>query len=148
MKVQYKILLSILILAISFTTGYFASPTKVVERVKVEYKTVKEEAKTRVVYRDKITKPDGTIIEKEVEREDTLVKEKVDYKGESEKVATKDLGLVLGVTTTVPLSDIKGSRQYSVIASKRLIGALNGIVGVGVGSNNQLTGTVGLGWSF
>ena len=69
MKLQYKILAAIITLAISFGIGYYATPTKVQEKVKIEYKDSKVEVKTKIVYRDKITKPDGTIIEKEVEKD-------------------------------------------------------------------------------
>jgi len=73
MSNKYKVLLSILVLAVTFTAGVFSRPAKVKTNTVVETKIVKEEAKTRIVYRDKITKPDGTIIEKEVEREDTII---------------------------------------------------------------------------
>lgn len=54
----------------------------------------REEAKTRVVYRDRVMSPDGTVREREVEREDTKVAERTDAKtdttteGKGERVVT------------------------------------------------------------
>jgi hypothetical protein len=60
-----KIILLIISLAISFSIGYFATPTKIETKTIVKTETVKVEGKTRIVYRNKITKPDGTVTENE-----------------------------------------------------------------------------------
>lgn len=144
MKAKYKTLLSILTIAIAFTAGVYSRPAKIETKIVEVIKTVKEEAKTRVIYRDKVTKPDGTITEKEVEREDTQSKELAVTNKESESVTTNDVGLVISTVVTFKATDPNGDREYSVVASKRLIGALNM---TGLVSNQKRVG-IGFGWSF
>ena len=144
MKLQYKILAAIIALAISFGIGYYATPTKVQEKVKIEYKDSKVEVKTKIVYRDKITKPDGTIIEKEVEKENTNTEEKSEGSQQSEKIATKDTGLTLGLLGIVDVAKPTDGVKYGVSVSKRVLGAVtvHGLV------TDQREVGVGVGWSF
>lgn len=144
MKLQYKILIAVAALAVSFGFGYYATPTKIQETVKVEYKDSKVEVKTKIVYRDKITKPDGTIIEKEVEKEDTNTKEESETKIATEKIAVKDAGLVLGVLGIIDVEKPTDGVKYGLSVSKRVLGAVtvHGLV------TNKLELGVGIGWSF
>lgn len=144
MKIQYKILIGLAALAVSFGIGYYATPTKIQETVKVEYKDSKVEVKTKIVYRDKITKPDGTIIEKEVEKEDTNTREESESKIETEKIAVKDSGIVLGVLGIIDVDKPTDGIKYGISASKRVLGAVtvHGLV------TNKLELGVGVGWTF
>jgi len=142
-----KVLIGTLLLAISFTAGYYATPTKVEEVVKVEYKEAKVETKTKVVYRDRITHPDGTVVEKEVEREDSVAKTDINYAAESSKVSTKAVGLVLSGLVVKSIKDIGGDSGAQIVVSKRLIGAL-GVTGSFTSYKNEKLAAVGLNWSF
>jgi len=139
-----KVLLSVLVIAVIFTAGRFSKPTKVETKVVTRVETVKVEGKTRIVYRDKITKPDGTVIEKEVEREDTNTREESNSVASSENTTTNDVGLTLSALAVVDVKDISGEREYAIVASKRLIGALN--VSIMATSDRKIG--AGLGWSF
>lgn len=142
-----KLLLGTLILAITFTAGKYSNPAKVQTKEVVKIVTQKEEAKTRIVYRDKVTKPDGTIIEKEVEREDTQSKEVATLDKDTESTVTNDAGLVVSAVVSFRADKPNGDREYSLIASKRLLGSLNatGLVGIDQG---QIKIGIGTGWSF
>ena len=59
MKTSHKILLLFVAIAVTFTAGRYSKPTKIETKEVVKTVTVKEEAKTRVVYRDRVIKPDG-----------------------------------------------------------------------------------------
>lgn len=144
MNLTTKILFGTLSVAIVFTAGRYSKPTKVETKEVVKIVTQKEETKTRVVYRDKVTKPDGTIIEKEVEREDTQSKELAVTNKEFESVTMNDVGLVISTVVTFKATDPNGDREYSIIASKRLLGGLNM---TGLVSNQKRVG-IGFGWSF
>lgn len=144
MKTIHKIILAIVTLAISFGIGYYATPTKVVEKVKVEYKESKVEVKTKIVYRDRVTKPDGTIIESEVEKEDTNTTEKSEGSVATEKTVVKDTGLVLGVLGIIDVDKPIDGVKYGVSVSKRILGAVtvHGLV-----TDRREIGA-GIGWSF
>lgn len=144
MKLQYKILIGLAALAVSFGIGYYATPTKIQETVKVEYKDSKVEVKTKIVYRDKITKPDGTIIESEVEKEDTNTVEKSEGSIATEKIAVKDSGLVLGVLGIIDADKPVDGIKYGITVSKRVLGAVT-IHGL-VTTDKQIG--VGVGWEF
>lgn len=144
MKLQYKILIGAIALAISFGIGYYATPTKIQETVKIQYKDSKVEVKTKIVYRDKITKPDGTIIEKEVEKEDSNTKEESEAKIATEKIAVKDTGLVLGVLGIIDVDKPTDGVKYGLSVSKRVLGAVT-VHGL-VTTDKQIG--AGVGWSF
>ena len=144
MNLTTKIILASIALALSFGLGYFATPTKIETKEVVKTVVQKEEAKTKIVYRDRVTKPDGTIIEKEVEKEESKSKEK----SESEKIAetetTKDTGFTLSALVVVPINNIQSDKEYAITASKRVLGALNV---TGMVTTERKIG-IGLGWSF
>jgi hypothetical protein len=137
MTTTNKIIFSVLALGLAFGAGYFTKPTKTVEVVKKEY--VKEEAKTKVVYREKITKPDGTITETEHEREDTRTV--VEAKQESSKVVENRVGLTLQALAYVPINDLT-QRDYGVIVSKRVFS--NVVVGAMATTDKKIGLTLGL----
>lgn len=139
-----KIGLGILAIAVIFTAGRYSKPTKVETKIETKTVTVKEEAKTRIVYRDRVISPDGTITEKEVEREDTNTKESSTVASKSESKVENDSGLVLSALAIAPIKDIGGEREYALVASKRVIGALN--VSASISTDKKLG--IGLGWSF
>ena len=133
-----------LALALSFGLGYYATPTKVRIKTVVETKIAQQEAKTRIVYREKITLPDGTITEKENEREDTKTETEVSSVATSEKSTTKDVGLTVSALVFAPIRNVKEDQEYALVASKRVLGALN--VSVMVTTDKKIG--AGLGWSF
>ena len=137
METKYKALISVVALGLAFGAGYFTKPTKIVEVIKRE--VVKEEAKTRVVYREKITKPDGTITEKEQEREDTHVTEQV--KESSSKVVENRVGLTIQALAYVPINNLT-QREYGVIISKRVISNL--VIGVAATTDKKIGLTLGM----
>ena len=135
---------ALVLISLSFGAGYFATPSKVKIETKEVIKVVKEEQKTRIVYREKIVYPDGTTVEKEQEREDTNTREASESTKTASSETTKDTGLTLSALAIVDVADIKGEREYGVHVSKRVLGAL---------SVNALATTdkkigVGIGWSF
>lgn len=139
-----KALISIAVLAIVFTAGRFSKSTKVETKTVTKVETVKVEGKTRIVYRDRVISPDGTITEKEVEREETNTREESSSIASSEKTVQNDVGLTLSALAVVNVKDIKGEREYAVVASKRVIGALNVTA---MATTDRKIG-VGLGWNF
>jgi phosphoenolpyruvate-protein kinase (PTS system EI component) len=144
MTTLHKIILAILSLAISFSIGYFATPTKIKTETVVKTETVKVEGKTRIVYRNKVTKPDGTITESEVEKEDTNTREESKSVAESKSTVSKDAGAIISILAIVDSTDIAGQREYGLNVSKRVLGSLT-VTGL-VTTDKRLG--VGLGWSF
>lgn len=69
-----KILISLAVLGVVFTAGRYSKPTKVETKIETKTVTVKEEAKTRIVYRDRIIQKDGTIIEKKSREKTQILK--------------------------------------------------------------------------
>lgn len=140
---QYKIqiIAVILILVIGYGIGYYSKPTKIetvtVEKVKIE----KQAAETKIVYREKITKPDGTVIEKEQSKTDTKTSENTVSEKTAESVIKNDLGLNLGVLAVFDSNNLSGNREYAIMANKRVLGnfSVNAMVttdkkvGVGIG---------------
>ena len=139
-----KIGLGVLILAVSFTAGRFSKPSKVQEKIVTKIEVVKEEAKTRIVYRDRVTSPDGTITEKEVETEETNTRTESSTASSSDKIVRNDVGLTLSALAIAPIKDIGGEREYALVASKRVLGGLN--VAASITTDKKLG--LGLGWSF
>ena len=139
-----NIVIGLVLLAVSFGVGYFATPTKVKTEVKEVVKIVKEEQKTKIVYREKIVYPDGTTVEKEQEREDTNTREASESSRTASSETTKDTGLTLSALAIVDTKDITGQREYGVHVSKRVLGALS----VNAMATTDKKIGVGIGWSF
>lgn len=140
-----KIGLSCLVLLVAFGAGYFSKPSKIKTEIKEITKTVivKEEAKTRIVYREKVTKSDGTITEKEIEKEETKTTEnsRSDSSKTSNTEITNHSGITIQALAIVDVRNISGEREYGLYFKKRVfanisIGTLlttDKKVGVGVG---------------
>lgn len=133
---------AVVLLGLSFYAGYYATPTKIKTEVREVVKTVKEEQKTRIVYREKIIKVDGTIIEKEVEKEDTNTKEQTESTKVAKNETTKDIGLTLSALAVAPVSNITGDREYGVHVTKRVFS--NIAVGVMATTDKKIGVSVGL----
>jgi hypothetical protein len=144
MTLLHKIILAIVALAISFGIGYYATPTKIKTETVVKTETVKVEGKTRVVYRNKVTKPDGTITESEVEKEDTNTREESKSVAESKSNVSKDAGAIISILAIVDSTDIAGQREYGLNVSKRVLGSLTV---TGLVTTDKKIGA-GIGWSF
>ena len=84
------------------------------------------------------------ITEKENEREDTKTETEVSSVATSEKSTTKDLGLTVSALVFAPIRNVKEDQEYALVASKRVLGALN--VSVMVTTDKKIG--AGLGWSF
>jgi len=139
-----KIGLAVLVLAVAFTAGRFSKPSKVEEKIVTKIEVVKEEAKTRIIYRDRVTSPDGTITEKEVETEETNTRTESNTASSSDKIVRNDVGLTLAALAIAPIKDIGGDREYALVASKRVLGGLK--VAASITTDKKLG--LGLGWSF
>jgi hypothetical protein len=137
-----KVLIVLALLAVSFGVGYFATPTKVKTEVKEVVKIVKEEQKTKIVYREKIVYPDGTTVEKEQEREDTNTRESSDTTRTAVKETTKDIGLVLSALAIVDSSEISGHRDYGIHVTKRVFSSIT--VGVMATTDKKIGVSIGL----
>lgn len=82
---HWRIVLALVVLAATFFAGRFTVPTKVITDTKTEFKdrvvevekriVVKANDQKVVVYRDRVTKPDGTTIEHEESRTVTRERE-------------------------------------------------------------------------
>lgn len=132
----------IVLLAVSFYAGHYTKPTKVKDEVKQVVKTGKEEQKTKIVYREKIVYKDGTIVEKETEREDTNTKEQTESIKVVTNETTKDVGLTLSALAVAPVSDITNDREYGVHVTKRVFS--NIAVGVMATTDKKVGVSVGL----
>lgn len=113
---------ALVITVLAFGAGYFATPTKIKTEVKEVVKTVKEEAKSKIVYKEKIVYKDGTTVERESETEQSNTKESNESTKLSNSETTKDAGLTLAVLGIVDSSDIRGTVTYGLHVQKRVIG--------------------------
>lgn len=153
----------------AFSAGRFFSPEKVhtvyEDRVEVRERVVyrdrwhvrevKAKAEVKVVYREKVTKPDGTVTEREAEHTNTKETAEIDTKRETsvdaERTAVRTvtetktvtlrpdwrLGLTVGVSPFEDWAWVGGAQ-----VDRRIIGGLS----VGLWGNTR--GMIGLGISF
>lgn len=137
-------------LVCSFVLGYLAAPKaaarveeRVVEVEKVVEKRVEvkvaAEAKRVVVYRERVVQPDGTRVEREIERADTVTKVEVKMNTETKRDTKRDVervevarpdwrvGVLAGVdarqVSLVPLSP--GPLVFGGIVERRLVGPVS-----------------------
>lgn len=137
MALKNKILILLAAIGIGFGIGYFTKPAKVVEVIKKEI--VKEAAITKIVYREKIVRPDGTVIETERSREDSHTSEQI--KEESSKTVTNRLGLNISALAYAPTNKLTQT-EYGVIVSKRVVG--NVTAGILATTDKKIGVTLGL----
>lgn len=138
-KIQFAIIL--IVLAIGYGVGYFTKPAKIetvtVEKVKIE----KQAAETKIIYREKITKPDGTVTEIEQSKTDTKTSENIDSSKSSVNTVKNDIGLNLGALAVFDTNNLSNNREYAITVNKRVLGnfSVNAMVttdkkvGVGIG---------------
>lgn len=145
MSSKTKIIGVLILIGLAFGVGYYATPSKVEIQIKevVKTVTVKQKGKTKIVYRTRVTSPDGTITETENERTDTTISENTntETKKEQSTVTTKDVGLTLSM---LAISDIKNldKREYGLHATKRVFS--NVVVGAMVTTDKKIGVSVGL----
>lgn len=137
MTLKTKLLIILAAIGIGYGIGYFTKPAKVVEVIKKEI--VKEAATTRIVYREKTTRPDGTITETESSREDSRTSERSSES--SSKVVTNRVGLNVQALAYAPINSLT-DREFGVIVSKRIIGNIT--VGAMATTDKKIGLTVGL----
>lgn len=137
MTLKTKILILLAAIGIGYGIGYFTKPAKVVEVIKKE--VVKEAAVTKVIYREKTTRPDGTITETESSREDSRTSERSSES--SSKVVTNRIGLNIQALAYAPINNLT-DREFGVIVSKRVIGNIT--AGVLATTDKKIGLTVGL----
>lgn len=143
MEIKKVIGVSFILFLIGCGVGHFSKPTKVevktVEVVKTQVKYVK--SKTKIKYKYKIIKPDGTVIESETYQEGTYTD--VNSNTSTSKTEESKTVNTSGVTIqAMAVSQFKtfGAPEYGVYASKRVFGNIIG--GVGVTTGNALV-TIG-----
>ncbi len=177
-RVAWVPVAAVVALAGAFSAGRFSAPEKVVtkevevfkdrvvEKVvtkEVEVvKVVKAKAETKIVYRDRVITPDGTVKEHEEERTETKEDEKTDgeRKTDTEKVAERvveklvtvektvalrpdwRVGVLVGVQWPQPLLPFAGPMVLGVHADRRIVGGLYAGLWAHTG------GSFGLGVSF
>jgi len=147
-KYTKLILGGLIILGLGFGIGKYSQPAKVVTKTEIKevVKIVekKEERKNVVVVSDKITKPDGTIIEHTETKDkteintDTNINIAKDTKTESTQI--RDSGLSIQALAITKLDDLN-NREYGVLVKKRIVGNVSasalathkGTIGIAVG---------------
>lgn len=140
-----NVIIGAVALLLAFGAGYYATPTK----VKTEFKqgetktvTVKQDV-VKIVYKERVTNPDGTIIERETTKEQTNTDARSDETKttESSTVTEKDTGLVL---SALAISDINNlnEREYGVHVTKRVFSNIN--VGVLATTDKKIGVSVGV----
>ena len=145
-----KNIINIVVTAIIFTSlTYYFSPKKV--EIKEVEKIVEVKGETKIIYKEKIkkitTKPDGTIIEEEVEKD--LVKEevveekqKLDLKLKTVTPAKKNWSASVGVMN--PILNNGTDQEFYLQVNRKIVGNL--LIGVILTSNKSYG--VGLGFNF
>jgi hypothetical protein len=143
-----KAIIAVVVLALVYGAGYFSKGHSTVTEIKevVKVVTVKEEAKTRIVYKDRIVRPDGTVEEHERSREDSNTKEgSSSESSKSNKTEViNDVGLTLQALAIVDIKDIKGDREYGIYAKKRVFSS----VSVGILATTDKKIGLGIGLDF
>ena len=142
----------LLALAGSFSAGRFSAPLKVEtavitvkgetihEKGETVYIHDKAEAKTIVVWRDKVTAPNGTVTEKTVEKTDVKDVDKVSINANTDRTATLTesktetkkvtlrpdwrVSLMVGASFQQPLLPISGPLVLGTMAEYRIVGGL------------------------
>lgn len=119
---------------------------------------VREEQATRIVYRERVTKPDGTITERESERTDTHVKENGGTDSSETQTAKREtetykqvtasepqwrIGALIGAQLQSPLLPIAGPLVVGVNVERRIAGpfwlGVWGISGGAAGASISIT---------
>ena len=138
----------LIILGVGFGIGKYSQPAKVITKTEtkevVKFVEKKEERKNVVVITDKVTKPDGTVIEHTETKDkteintDTNINIAKDTKTESTQI--RDSGLSIQALAITKLDDFN-NREYGVLVKKRIVGNISasalathkGTIGIAVG---------------
>jgi hypothetical protein len=141
-----KITIIVAVLMIGVGIGYFTKPTKVETRtVEVEKtKVVQKEGKSKYFYKKKIIKPDGTIEEIEVTKEewDKLEAATSEKQSDTATVIKNDIGLSLSAFVLTPAKSLGKEMEYGVHVSKRVIGSV--AVGVMATTDKKIGVSIGV----
>lgn len=137
---------ALVLIVLSFGTGYFATPTKVKVETKEVVKTVveKEESKTKIVYKEKIVYKDGTVVEREGSKEESESRESSSSESTktSSKESTKDTGLTLSALAIVDTTKSAADREYGIHVTKRVFS--NIVVGGFASTDKKIGLSLGL----
>ena len=144
LKSKVNIILAILLLGIGI--GYFTKPTKIETRtVEVEKtKVVQKEGKSKYFYKKKIIRPDGTIEEIEVTKEewDKLEASTSEKQKELDTKIKNDIGLSLSAFALSPSKSLGKEIEYGIHASKRVVGSIT--VGVMATTDKKIGVSIGV----
>jgi hypothetical protein len=125
METKTKIIIVIVAIALGFGAGYFAKPSSV-RTITVE-KIIKEQSKaevqTRIIYKEKTVKPDGTVteIEKTDNSNSSTDITKINNEKSTSQTIKNDIGLNISALAIANSSNITGTREYGIHISKRVI---------------------------
>lgn len=125
MKNNLKI--AIIVAVVFFGIGYFSKPTKIKTELKEVIKTevVKEEAKSKIIEKEKIIYKDGTIIEREktvdISKIKTEMKQKIEKELKTEQI--NNIGLNISLLAIKPIN--KQELEYGIHVNKRILGNIS-----------------------
>lgn len=142
MNKKYYIIGGLVLLALVFEAGRFTKPAEIKIQTKEVVKTVKEEAKTKIVYKEKIVYKDGTVIERETDTEHSNTKESNESTKQASSETKRDVGLTLSALAIVDSSNIKGHQDYGIHVTKRVFS--NVVVGGFASTDKKIGVSVGL----
>lgn len=124
---KYLIIAGVVILVVGYSTGYFTKPTKVETRtVEVEkIKTVVKDGGSKTLYKKKVIKPDGTIEEIEVSKEewDKISTGEADTTKKQDIVVKNDIGLNVSAFAISRINDLM-QPEYGIHITKRIVGGV------------------------
>lgn len=152
----------------AFSAGRFSAPLQVetrtikgetvIEKVFIKGDTVYVKEKAKIVWRDRVIKPDGTITEREVEKTDTKEDTKVSITTNTERTATLTeskssvttlrprwrVAVLGGASWNPPLIPIAGPLVLGAEVDIRIVGGLS----AGVWANTGGSGGVSISFEF
>ena len=142
MNKKYYVIGGLVLLALVFEAGRFTKPAEIKIETKEVVKTVKEEAKSKVVYKERIVYKDGTVVEKETDSEHSNTKENSESTKQASSETKRDVGLTLSALAIVDSSDIKGHQDYGIHVTKRVFS--NVVVGAMATTDKKIGVSLGL----
>lgn len=131
----------LLVLGLGYGIGRYAQPAKVITKTevkteikeKIQYIEKKDEKRNVVVISDKVTKPDGTVIEHTETKDNTQINTNTDINiAKDTKIETKtevtqirDSGLSVHALVLSKFDNLN-DREYGVLIKKRIVGNVSG----------------------
>lgn len=123
--------------AATFAAGRFTAPAGATPAAIVNTATVATaEVKRVVVYRERVTRPDGTVTVRTSRRADTRADTAVVTRAETRPVRPPDwrVGALVGGSLTAPMLPLSGPLAVGVIVERRIIGPVSlGVWGLSSG---------------